>query len=190
MTGSTTMPRSAVREAVRGQSDTVAAPTLAWMNSLPITFEAPRRLAHGRRGHHLRPIRAEDTDLDTTAVMGPPAHLRWPHGELWECPPAAMTDDVGRTDPARHADETTQGESFDSALFDGDETHLLGCVYVDAPERVGVAADTSSQVVVDQAGRAVEPEVDATVNGRVGDHRPCARSCCVRTDRAWPERPA
>ena len=82
-------------------------------------------------GHHLRPIRADDVDLDMVAVMGSRERLWSIYGEAWGWPPATMTAEQDREDLARHAAEMVTHESFNYALFDADETALLGCVYID-----------------------------------------------------------
>lgn len=85
--------------------------------------------------HHLRPIRATDVDLDMPAVMGSRERLWSIYGVAWGWPPAHMTHEMDREDLARHEAEIEAHESFNYALFDVDETELLGCVYVDPPRR-------------------------------------------------------
>ena len=94
-----------------------------------------RRTRLSTLGHHLRPIRAADTDLDMVAVMGSRERLCSIYGTAWGWPPATMTVEQDREDLQRHADEIERHESFNYALFDEAETVLLGCVYVDPPTR-------------------------------------------------------
>ena len=56
----------------------------------------------------------------------------------------------------RHADEMVTLESFNYAIFDRDETALLGCIYVDPPEKVGADAEISWWVVDSEVGGALE----------------------------------
>ncbi len=105
----------------------------AW---LPADFVHPTRVPLPF-GHHLRPIRAEDVDLDMIAVMGSQPRLWSIYGKAWGWPPATMTREQDREDLAHHAAEMETHESFNYALFDADETALLGCVYIDPPEKAG-----------------------------------------------------
>ena len=63
--------------------------TVSWLRS---TFAHPRRVELPC-GHHLRPIRADDVDIDYPAVMGSRERLWSIYGEPWGWPPATMTID-------------------------------------------------------------------------------------------------
>ncbi|MBY5162738.1 GNAT family N-acetyltransferase [Salsipaludibacter albus] len=130
---------------------------------LPDDFVAPTRvpLLDGR--FHLRPISPDDTELDMVAVMGSQPRLWTIYGDAWGWPPADMTADQDRADLARHADEMTRNESFNYALFDADESALLGCCYIDPPEQPNTDAEISWWVVDDLVGSDVEAELDALV---------------------------
>jgi hypothetical protein len=130
---------------------------------LPVGFVKPERvdLLDGR--YHLRPIHPDDTELDMIAVMGSRERLWATFGPAWGWPPADMTAEEDRRDLARHADEMTRNESFNYALFDRDETALLGCVYIDPPQRIGSDAEISWWVVDDLVGSDVEAALDDTV---------------------------
>jgi RimJ/RimL family protein N-acetyltransferase len=134
---------------------------MAW---LPEDFVHPTRLDLPT-GHHLRPIRADDVDLDLPAVMGSRDRLWSIYGEAWGWPPATMTHEQDREDLAHHEREIEAHESFNYALFDADETELLGCVYIDPPAReaAGVGAVVSWWVVDDALGTAVEQALDEVV---------------------------
>src|SRR6185503_16396994 len=58
-------------------------------------FETPQRLDL-ETGHHLRPIRAADVDIDYPAVMGSRASLWARYGEAWGWPPETMTAEQDR----------------------------------------------------------------------------------------------
>jgi hypothetical protein len=103
------------------------------VNWLPDGFEHPERVELPT-GHHLRPIRAEDVDIDYPAVMGSRERLWARYGEAWGWPPASMTAEQDRADLARHEAEIAAHETFNYAVLNGDETELLGCVYIDPPE--------------------------------------------------------
>ncbi|MFP5360120.1 MAG: GNAT family N-acetyltransferase [Actinomycetes bacterium] len=101
--------------------------TDAW---LPAGFDHPRRVELVD-GVHLRPIRAEDVDIDMVTVMANRDMLWAMYGEAWEWPPADMTHEQDREDLARHAREMETHESFNYAVLTSAEDRLLGCVYID-----------------------------------------------------------
>jgi len=115
---------------------------------LPEGWDHPTRVELPT-GHHLRPIRADDTELDMVAVMSSQERLFSIYGKAWGWPPATMTAEQDREDLQHHADEMDRHESFNYALFDVDETVLLGCVYIDPPAKVGDADAEISWWVVD-----------------------------------------
>lgn len=122
---------------------------------LPKDFEHPLRLELPT-GHHLRPIREDDVDIDYPAVMGSQAHLWSIYGEAWRWPPPDMSYDEDREDLARHERESKAQESFNFAVLDADETELLGCVYIDPPEAPGADAEISWWVVAEAVGSELE----------------------------------
>jgi len=129
---------------------------------LPDDFEHPLRLDLDT-GHHLRPIREADVDLDYPAVMGSRERLWSVFGEAWQWPPETMTYDEDREDLARHEREIAAHESFNYALFDDRETALLGCVYIDPPEKPGADAEISWWVVDELVGGEVETALQDAV---------------------------
>ena len=56
-------------------------------------------------GHHLRPIREADVEIDYPAVMGSRERLWRKYGEAWGWPPADMSFEDDRRDLARHEAE-------------------------------------------------------------------------------------
>ena len=113
------------------------------MAGLPDDFSLPERVDLPT-GHHLRPIRADDVDIDFPAVMGSRERLWAKYGEAWGWPPADMSLEADREDLAHHEAEIAALETFNYALLDADETELLGCVYVDPPARAHRPAPTPS----------------------------------------------
>jgi hypothetical protein len=103
---------------------------MAW---LPDDFETPQRVDLAT-GHHLRPIRADDVDIDYPAVMANRERLWEKYGEAWGWPPADMTYDGDRDDLKHHEDEIAAQITFNYAALDAGETKLLGCVYIDPPD--------------------------------------------------------
>ena len=82
------------------------------------------------------------------------------YGEAWGWPPATMTHEQDREDLQHHADEMETHESFNYALFDADETALLGCVYIDPTDKPGADADISWWVVDECVGTDLEAALD------------------------------
>ena len=112
---------------------------------------------------HLRPIRAEDVDIDMVAVMANQPALWEQYGEAWGWPPATMTYEADREDLARHEREIAEHVTFNYAVLDADETRLVGCVYVDPHDDDAVDAESSWWVVDELAGSTLERELDAFV---------------------------
>jgi hypothetical protein len=100
---------------------------MAW---LPEAFTHPDRVDLPT-GHHLRPIRAADVDIDYPAVMGSRERLWAKYGAAWGWPPAHLTHEADREDLAHHEAEIAAHETFNYAVLDDGETELLGCVYID-----------------------------------------------------------
>jgi hypothetical protein len=102
---------------------------MAWLAS---DLEHPERVELPT-GHHLRPIRADDVDIDYPAVMGSRERLWAKYGEAWGWPPASMSYEEDRADLAHHETEIAAHETFNYAVLDEREAKLLGCVYIDPP---------------------------------------------------------
>lgn len=135
---------------------------MAW---LPDDFHHPERVDLPT-GHHLRPIRADDVDIDLPAVMGSRDRLWAKYGEAWGWPPATMTYEQDRDDLAHHEAEIAAHETFNYAVLDPEETELLGCVYLDPPDErspAGTDVVASWWVVDAHAGGALEAALDDLV---------------------------
>ena len=118
-------------------------------------FEVPARLDLSS-GHHLRPIRAADVDIDYPAVMSSQTRLWELFGEAWGWPLANLTYEEDREDLAEHEAEIAARKSFCFAVLDTDERRLLGCVYIDPSEEEGVDADVRWWVVDAAVGSDLE----------------------------------
>ncbi|WP_406016375.1 N-acetyltransferase [Streptomyces sp. NBC_00984] len=95
------------------------------------------------------------------------AHLH-PRTELrsrvaWGWPAATMTYEADQADLLRHEKEIAAHQSFNYALFGAAETALLGCVYIDPPERAGADGEISWWVVDELVGSKVEQALDELV---------------------------
>lgn len=153
---------------------------------LPAGWEHPTRVELAT-GHHLRPIRATDVDLDMVAVMGSQPRLWSIYGEAWGWPPATMTAEQDREDLARHEAESERHQSFDYALFDTGETQLLGCVYIEPPAKVGADAEVSWWVVDLLVGGPVEAAMAEFVPHWLARDWPFERVRHIGRDITWSE---
>lgn len=156
---------------------------MAW---LPEGFVHPRWVAVCD-GYHLRPISAADTDLDYPAVMGSRRRLWSIYGQAWGWPLDTMTYQQDRADLARHEAEMAAHLSFNYALFDDAETVLLGCVYIDPPEKRGADAEISWWVVDGRAGTSLERALDALVPRWIAAAWPFTRPRYVGRDLSWTD---
>jgi hypothetical protein len=137
------------------------------MTWLADDFAHPARLELPT-GHHLRPIRESDVDIDYPAVMGSRERLWAKYGVMWGWPPDGMTYEFDRQDLARHQAEIAAHVSFNYAVLDHHETELLGCVYIDPPEGhapAGSDALVSWWVVDRHAGGELEQALDELIPG-------------------------
>ncbi len=135
---------------------------MAW---LAPGFVAPERVELAT-GHHLRPIREADVDIDYPAVMGSRDRLWARYGAAWGWPPATMTHEQDRADLARHEAEIAAQETFNYAVLDADETELLGCVYID-PADEGSPPGTDAVVSWWVVDRAAGTDLDRALAGTV-----------------------
>jgi RimJ/RimL family protein N-acetyltransferase len=140
-----------------------------------------------RTGHHLRPLRASDVDLDYPAVMGSQPRLFEIFGKVWGWPPETMTREQDLEDLERHAEEMTALASFNYAIFDPDETALLGCIYVDPPEKAGSDAEISWWVVDAEVGRGLEDALRDQIPAWIGSEWPFTQPRFVGDDLTWDE---
>jgi RimJ/RimL family protein N-acetyltransferase len=156
------------------------------MSWLPADFVHPKMVPIGEAGHHLRPIHPDDTELDMIAVMGSQERLWSIYGEAWGWP-TTMTAEADRVDLDRHAQEIEDHESFNYALFDRDEAVLLGCVYIDPPEKPGADAEISWWVIDSLVGSELEAALDAFVPAWIGQDWPLEDQRYVGRDLSWRE---
>jgi len=153
---------------------------------LPRDWEHPTRVDLPT-GHHLRPIRAADVELDMPAVMGSRERLWSLYGQAWGWPPATMTHDQDRDDLARHEREIGRHESFNYALLDAEERRLLGCVYIDPAEKVGADDEISWWVIDELVGGDVERALDALVPAWIARDWPLTAPRYIGRDITWEE---
>jgi RimJ/RimL family protein N-acetyltransferase len=162
-------------------NDTSVEPDVTWV---PSDWDHPLHVVVDA-DHHLRPIRASDVDLDLPAVQGSRDRLWSIYGRAWGWPPVALTREDDLADLARHEAETEAHESFNYALFDAGETRLLGCLYVDPPQKVGADAEISWWVVDELVGTTVAAALDALVPAWITAEWPLERPRYIGHDVSW-----
>jgi hypothetical protein len=153
---------------------------------LPADFTHPTHVEVGT-GHHLRPIRATDVELDMPAVMGSRDRLWSIYGLAWGWPPEQMTAEQDREDLAHHEDEAERHLSFNYALLDEGETELIGCVYIDPATRQGGDAEVSWWVRDEYVGSEVEATLDAFVPRWIDEAWPFERPRYVGREISWED---
>ena len=129
---------------------------------LPIDWRHPTN-ALLPTGHHLRPIGPHDASMAVEALRGSREHLRQTYGKGRAWPLTAMAGPQDREELRRNEDDTVAHRSFHYALFDLDETELIGCVYIDPTDKPGADADISWWVRDEYVGMVVERALDEWV---------------------------
>lgn len=152
---------------------------------LPADFEHPDQTALPTR-HHLRPIRESDAAIDYPAVMGSRDHLWAMFGAPWGWPPESLTFEEDKAELARHEREILEHLSFNYAVLDAAESRLLGCVYIDPPERIGADADISWWLVTD-ADPVLEATLRAFVPEWIANEWPFTSPRFIGRDLSWTE---
>ncbi|MCC5946985.1 MAG: GNAT family N-acetyltransferase [Nitriliruptoraceae bacterium] len=138
-------------------------------------------------GHHLRPIRVEDLAVDHPTVMRCQPRLWARFGPVWGWPPPDMTLEQDRDDLIRHVDEMSRNESFNFAIFDPDERHLLGCVYVDPPESPAHDAEVCWWVVDEEVDGPLDRVLEGAIARWLDDAWPLERPRIVGRDISWAD---
>jgi hypothetical protein len=156
------------------------------MGWLPAGVVHPQRVPV-RGGCHLRPITAADIGLDYPAVMGSQQRLWSIFGQAWGWPTAELTRQQDLADLARHEAEIAACQSFNYALLDDAETVLLGCVYIDPPQKPGADAEICWWVVDQLAGSEPERELEAFVPRWIAQAWPFDRPRYLGRDLSWAE---
>jgi hypothetical protein len=157
------------------------------MSWLPGDFAHPLRVPVPGTALHLRPIREADAAIDYPAVMGSRERLWQAFGPPWGWPPETMTFEEDRVDLLRHEREIAAHQSFNYALLDEPEAALLGCVYIDPPERAGADAEVSWWVVDALAGGADERAFDLLVPRWIAADWPFAQPRYPGRDISWKD---
>ncbi|MCI3244277.1 MULTISPECIES: GNAT family N-acetyltransferase [Streptomyces] len=157
------------------------------MSWLPDDFVHPVYVTVPDTDVHLRPIREADTPIDYPAVMGSRERLWQIFGPAWGWPAETMTYEEDRVDLLRHEREIAAHQSFNYALLDEDETAILGCVYIDPPERTGADAEISWWVVDNFVGGEIERALDAFVPKWIAANWPFQQPRYLGRDISWQD---
>ena len=117
--------------------------------------------------------------------MGSRERLWSIYGPAWGWPPVDMSREQDLEDLAHHEAEIEAHESFNYALLDADESELLGCVYIDPPQKAGADAEVSWWVVDRLVGSDAEAALDSTVPRWIETQWPLERPRYVGRDITW-----
>jgi hypothetical protein len=130
------------------------------MRLIPLDHPIPEGIDHPR--FRLRLINVNDLVRDYAAVMSSAPRLRerFPY---WGWPEDSMTMEEDLVDLGWHQKEAQLRRSFNYAFLTPDESRLLGCVYVDPPEKAGADAEVCMWVRADEESTGLEGEVEAAV---------------------------
>ena len=131
------------------------------MPFVPSDFEVPELLEAAR--FRLRPLTVHHLVRDYDAVMTSREHLWERFGEVWRWPAADLTLEQDLIDLASHQKEFQRRSSFAYAAMSPDETQLVGCVYVDPPEKAGYDAEVWLWVRASELDTGLEAELYAAV---------------------------
>jgi hypothetical protein len=98
-----------------------------------------------------------------------------------------MTYEHDVEDLARHEAEIAGHQSFNYALLDDAETALLGCVYIDPPEKQGADAEVSWWLVDARVGTGLQRTVDVLVPEWIAAAWPFTRPRYIGRDLSWAD---
>jgi hypothetical protein len=127
---------------------------------IPLSHPIPDGIEHAR--FRMRILRVDDVVADYDAVMSSAERLRerFPYWG-WPDPDMSLTDDL--VDLGWHQKEAQLRRSFNYAVLTTDERRLLGCVYVDPPEKQGANAEVCLWVRADEEDGDLERVLEAAV---------------------------
>lgn len=144
----------------------------------------PAGIEHER--FRVRAITIHDAVKDYDAVMTSAARLRerlplwgWPGDDL------SLEDDL--IDLAWHQREADYRKSFNYAVMSPDERRLLGCVYVDPPEKQGEDAVVAFWVRADEEDTGLEAELETAVRRWIASEWPFRAVRWPGRDISWQE---
>lgn len=154
------------------------------MAFLPHDFVVPTLVETER--FRIRPITVHDVVKDYDAVITSVEHLRSSF-PLWGWPPGDLTLEQNLIDLGWHQKEFQLRSSFDYAVMSPDEKRLLGCVYIDPPEKAGADAEIAFWVRADEIETGLETALEETVRRWVAGDWPFERVVYPGRDLRWEE---
>jgi hypothetical protein len=97
--------------------------------------------------------------------------------------------DLGRgpSRPATHENEIAAHQSFNYALLDAAESKILGCVYIDPPEKAGADGEVAWWVVDEKVGTELEQALDALVPQWIATAWPFQKPRFLGRDITWQD---
>jgi hypothetical protein len=153
------------------------------MGFLPQDFEVPAALETG--AFRLRPITIHDVVKDYVAVMANREHLWSLFGTAWGWPADDLTLEQNLIDLGWHQKEFQMRSSFDYAVMSPDEKRLLGCVYVDPPEKAGYDAEVHYWARRDGPEHGLEESLGEATRRWISEAWPFERVAFPGRDISW-----
>ncbi|MBA2524004.1 MAG: GNAT family N-acetyltransferase [Solirubrobacterales bacterium] len=154
------------------------------MRLIPLTHPIPPGITADR--FVMRLITVSDLVRDYDAVMSNVEHLRqrFPY---WGWPDPAMTMEDDLVDLGWHQKEAKLRRSFNYAVLTPDERRLLGCLYVDPPEKRGAEAEVCLWIRADQDVDGLEADLEAAVREWLAAEWPFKTICWPGREISWEE---
>jgi hypothetical protein len=138
-------------------------------------------------GFKVRPITIHDVVKDYDAVMTSADRLR-ERFPLWAWPPEdGLSLEQDLIDLAWHQKEAELKRSFNYVVLSPDESCVLGCVYVDPPQKKGADADVTFWVRVEEEATGLEEELEKGVRGWISAEWPFERVHWPGREISWEE---
>ena len=154
------------------------------MSFLPEDFEVPQLLE--TPSFRIRALTTHDVLKSYEAVMTNREHLWELFGEAWGWPPEDLTLEQELIDLGGHQKEFQLHSSFDYAVMSPDEKRLLGCFYVDPPEKQGFDAEIYFWARTDLSND-YEGELSEAVREFVASKWPFGKVVYPGRDITWEE---
>ena len=155
------------------------------MSFLPEDFEVPEFLE--TTSFRIRALTIHDVVKDYEAVMANREHLWELFGEAWGWPPEDLTLEQDLIDLGWHQKEFQLRSSFNYAVMSPDEKRLLGCFYVDPPEKQGFDAEIYFWARIDLPNGDLESELSEVVRQFISSEWPFSKVAYPGRDITWEE---
>jgi hypothetical protein len=150
---------------------------------LPRDFVVPTLVERPR--FRVRHITVHDVVKDYDAVMTNRQQLWAMFGEAWGWPAADLSLEQDLIDLAWHQKEGDLRRAFNFAVLTPDESRLLGCVYIDPPEKQGADADVTFWLRGDADHDGLAGELEAFVRSWIADAWPFGTVRYPGRDLSW-----